>query len=693
MPPPKEIHGTPAVDTQTASAKIVNTEPRQAQYLVQSAADSTILSQNPADLIGNQPAAIGSGVHTLPRRKIDPPPPDKEPEPPSPICRRLQSYAFDPSFSGSFETYEFNHVVLEVPWEKLGPGPRGEYIEVIDHDPATACFYPPIDLDHPNLLSTDGLAPSTGSPMFHQQMVYAVSMRTIRNFELALGRRVQWSPHMKGKNDSEFVQCLRIHPHALRERNAYYHPGKKALLFGYFNAEPENPQSLYLGGVTFACLSHDIVAHETTHAILDGIYRNFNNPTNQDQLAYHEAFADLVALLQHFTITHVVESQIRKTRGRLDLNNALLELAREFGEATGMRGALRTAIGAGMDPTTGRPDYAALGNTSEIHDRGAILVAAVFGAFLNIFTAKTADLRRIASGGTGILQEGEISPDLIHRFASEASTLASQFLLMCIRALDYCPPIDLTFGDYLRALITADHDLVPNDPWGYRVAIAESFRKRAIFPNNLPTFGEETLLWRRPETDSAGKLFQNVRGELERLDEIIHIDPGPGQHAIPCPGARKRVFDLAREVRIALHYKMRTYMLTLTSEERAVLGREIGLDISGDDPKFEVHAVSLAERQGPDGRTLSQFVVALVQEHLRKTEDGDDVDLFSGSTVLLERFDHSVRYIIRKRPSEKRLDNNLSFALAQLACGNPYFKLSPNQRFALIHESGGQFNE
>ena len=104
-----------------------------------------------------------------------------------------------------------------------------------------------------------------------------------------------------------------------------------------------------------------------------------------------------------------------------------------------MHGALRTAIGGGTDPKTGQPDYTALGQTREIHARGAILVAAVFDAFLKIYQAKTADLRRIATGGTGILPQGEIEPDLVHRFAAEASQLASQFLLMCIRALDYCP--------------------------------------------------------------------------------------------------------------------------------------------------------------------------------------------------------------------------------------------------------------
>ena len=68
------------------------------------------------------------------------------------------------------------------------PGPIGEYIEVVDVDPASQCCYAPVDLNHPAALSQDGLPPSESNPRFHQQMVYAVAMKTIESFERALGR-------------------------------------------------------------------------------------------------------------------------------------------------------------------------------------------------------------------------------------------------------------------------------------------------------------------------------------------------------------------------------------------------------------------------------------------------------------------------------------------------------------------------
>jgi hypothetical protein len=686
------IHRDPRVESAVADPDSGAMSPAEEQKLRQAILESPAASETLKRAID---ADYKSPLHKLGHYKIETP--ATEPEPPKPINRRLQMYAFDPSLSGSFATFAFNRVTLDVPWEPLHLGPTGEYVQVVDYDAPSGCFYPPINLDHRHLVATGGLAPTLGNPQFHQQMVYAVSMRTIRHFELALGRRVQWSPRMRDGNpdDSYFVKRLRIYPHALRERNAYYHPGKKALLFGYFPAQPENPSELYAGGVTFACLSHDIVAHETTHAILDGIYRNFNNPTNPDQLAFHEAFADLIALLQHFTITSVVESQIRSTRGSLEIDNGLLELAREFGKATGMHGALRTALGGGVDPKTGQPDYRAISHAGEIHARGAILVAAVFDAFLKIYQAKTADLRRIASGGTGILPQGEIAPDLVHRFAGEASQLASQFLSMCIRALDYCPPADLSFADYLRALITADKDLVPDDPWGYRVAIAESFLKRGIFPVGIGTFGEETLLWLRPESNHVSKLFQAAGQELKRLEnQFIHLDPGPGQRAIPNPDTRQQLFEKSRDLRRKLHNRMCAYIKSLQTSERDALAQQIGLDLAADEPRFEVHTISLAERQGPEGRLIQQFVVTLVQAKSVPIETGKTVDLLSGSTVLLERSDRSVRYIVRKSAHNKnRLADNMSFAVDQMKSGNPYFKVSPNQRFALIHASGGLCNE
>src|SRR6185436_19385472 len=107
----------------------------------------------------------------------------------------------------------------------------------------------------------------------------------------------------------------------------------------------------------------------------------------------------------------------------------------------------------------------------------SILVAAVFEAFTTINDARASKLIRLATSGSGELPRGALPAILLDALAGEAAKTADHFLGMCIRALDYCPPIGLTFGDYLRALVTADRDMVPDDTHGYRVALIDAFRK------------------------------------------------------------------------------------------------------------------------------------------------------------------------------------------------------------------------
>jgi hypothetical protein len=323
----------------------------------------------------------------------------------TPVNRPLRVFAFDPLAGTKLETLAINETTIPVRWESLDPGPVGEYLEVVDIDPASGFAYAPIDLNQPAPLSQRGLRPSEANPQFHQQMVYAVAMKTISHFEQALGRVALWAPRIVRKRtgvESYFVRRLRIYPHALREANAYYSPEKHALLFGYFRASESDPGENLPGQTVFCCLSHDIVAHETTHALLDGLHRRFREPTNADVLAFHEAFADIVALFQHFTVPEALRDQIAKTRGDLAQQSLLGQLAQQFGQGIGRYGALRDAIGHIEEKRTDTnedsdddadekvwkptvPTPADYKNAAEAHDRGAVLVAAVFDAFLNIY--------------------------------------------------------------------------------------------------------------------------------------------------------------------------------------------------------------------------------------------------------------------------------------------------------------------
>jgi hypothetical protein len=164
----------------------------------------------------------------------------------------------------------------------------------------------------------------------------------------------------------------------------------------------------------------------------------------------------------------------------------------------GSYGSLRDAIGefdqaGNWNPHV--PDPKAYASVMECHARGALLVAAVFDAFLNIYQNRVQKLIRIATAGTGRLPEGELHPDLVDEMANTAAKVARDVQRICIRALDYCPPMDLTFGDFLRAIVTADFDMVAHDPYGSRVAFVEAFQKRGISAQGIRSMAVEDLLY------------------------------------------------------------------------------------------------------------------------------------------------------------------------------------------------------
>ncbi len=604
---------------------------------------------------------------------------------PSPPFRRLRVFAFDPILSRRIETHDINEVTIKLPWEKsILEGPIDDYLEVIDYDPASNLFYPPVDLNDVSLLAQDGLPPSESNPQFHQQMVYAVARTTIRHFEHALGRPILWSSRMfkdEEKIKEEYIGKLRIYPHALREANAYFSPVKKALLFGYFPAGVSNFGENMPGETIFTCLSHDIVAHETTHALLDGLHRRFIEPTNIDVWALHEAVADIVALFQHFTYPEVLHDQIKRTRGELDSQNLLGQLAFQFGQAIGRYGALRSAIGK-VDPESKEwipeiPNPTKILTTTEPHERGAILVAAVFDAFLTIYKRRIADLLRIATGGSGILPPGAIHPDLVKRLAKEASKTARHIMYMCIRALDYCPPVDVDFGDFLRALITADTDLVADDPYHYRLAVIDAFRQRGIYPRDINNLTEENLLWHKPseeEQKAFRQVFKTSRG-LKKLAPEWWVTKN-----------RKDIYDQAKKSQAFVHdwfskesalgaAKAARLVLDTDAPEALFRNSETGV------PNFEVHSVRPARRINPNEQSRTELVIEITQRRRGyfdlETQDQADLGKLDqlpkpdfifrgGCTLLVDPDSAEVRYCIFARiRSKNRLDRMRKFILGE----------------------------
>jgi hypothetical protein len=616
------------------------------------------------------------------------------PVPVPPKARRLRIFSSDPLAAAALETHPVAVATVEIPWEpargsrSLPPGPVGEYLEVVDVDPPSRRFYHPVNLEERLLLAQDGLAPDVGDPQFHQQMVYAVAMRTIEVFEKALGRVALWAPKPRYWEDADykklesrvspedprrmmagFVRRLRIYPHALRTQNAYYSPAKLALLFGYFvGTRPLPDGKREPGDTVFTCLSHDIIAHETTHALLDGLHRRYQEATNPDVRAFHEGFADIVAVFQHFSLPDVLAYEIKRAGGSIAASR-LGQLAREFGMARG-NSALRDAIGTDPEKVNARTAVSA-------HDRGAVLLAAVFDAFIRIYERRTEQLKAVAGSGAGG-HPGNLHPALVELLAKEARKCAEHVLSICIRALDYCPPVDIGFSDYLRALITADSDLVADDRHGYRVAFIEAFRRRYIFPDDVRSTSTESLRWRGPEVTIPGlgaflrQLPLTWSRDTDRLDAYMSA-----RHAA---------------------WRLHEWIVANVGPEAAyALGIDMSILNEKGKPRFEVHSVRRAERVMPDGRIKRDIIAVVTQSRPVPIDSSRSFKFRSGATIIADADGDAdkIRYVVVKsakpvdRPGKPgRLKRAQEFAAG---LGDTAFALyfgdagADNEPFALLH--------
>lgn len=451
---------------------------------------------------------------------------------------------------------------IEIPNEPLENGPVGHRVHVIDYDSTAGVMYPPAVL--PPNFSPDGHQPADpfenvpdakllDDPLFHALMTYGIIMKILGRFEFALGRRVSWA--FGGHQ-------IRVAPHGFADANAFYADRAQGLFFGYFPS--------FDGKRTiFSCLSHEVVAHETTHALLDGLRERYTYPSSPQQAGFHEGFADIVAMLSIFSEQSVVEkmvdlgmpnvSQAFVRRASLTpkalRESALLGLAREMGsELSGIHGqALRRSVT--LPPGK---DYLQSGEYTEPHTCGEVLVAAVLNAYLAVWIN-----RLKAIGDTSKLDR--------KRAAEEGAEIADRLLTMCIRAIDYCPPTDLQFCDFASAILTADWELNPRDEkYQIRSSLLEWFEQYGIKPRSKGQAGREPGSWDPPSEPFCYTRthFDSMRTEPDELFRFLWENRGPFRlndqaftrvlSVRPCVRIGRDGFVL-RETAVEYHQQLRVF--------------------------------------------------------------------------------------------------------------------------------------
>ena len=448
-------------------------------------------------------------------------------------------------------------------------------------------------------------------------MVYAVSMRVLEAFERGLGRPFDW------------LERLKLLPHAFDDLNSYFRQELFSVLFGYFTVghAVDNRGNLQ-GQRIFTALSYDVVAHELCHPAMYGLRPTDYGNTDLDAMAFHEGMADLIAILVRFSEPDVV-ARIIRTDGADLSETPLLKIAMQFGAALAYKrpdqvddGSLR-AYPRDANPS----DYEEL---KEPHERGALIASAFLEAFLGAYHDRTRDLLRL-NGGEPV--KDYIHPDLVARLAGEASSLASRVTTSLIAAMDYLPPVGLTFFDVLRAVLATDTMLFGKANQNYQYLLIQAFHRRGLIPRDPGSLATEALMLTpvAPLTDSpvphAGDALLHVVATAEYRRQFM-VQPS-------------RVDD-ARDA-VAAHIKLRDTVWRPAIETFANANRgKLRLD-----PKRTARLTGLygSNQRDSAGNLVARAIVTLVQ-------DGGDQPA-RGVTLVCDS-EGEIQYIVGGTPPRRR---------------------------------------
>ena len=394
-------------------------------------------------------------------------------------------------------------------------GPVTRRVAVLDFDPATGDLVPGARYVPPAGGGKSGgyqLAESGDiyANDFNQVSVFATVLETMAMFEEpdALGRPLTWA--------FEAPQLLVV-PRAGEWANAFYERESHSLQLFFISPDrPDRPK-------VYTSLSRDVVAHETAHAILDGIVPTLYNAITPQSLGLHEAIADLTALLISFRSRKLRESVLARTQGKLNDSTAFSAVAPEFALARDPGSGAKYLRNLFNQKTLDREDRSldADGvpnrvNRYDPHALSEVLSGALYSVFVRIYDG----LRTASpdwSSGKALFVAGE------------------RLKRMTLRALDYLPPGEISFADYGRALLASDQAGYPGEG-EEREWLRQELVRRAVVADagdlavetnfddaRLQSYDPEALI----DQDWAAYEFAN------RNRELLAIPPDVSFHVYP----------------------------------------------------------------------------------------------------------------------------------------------------------------
>jgi hypothetical protein len=208
------------------------------------------------------------------------------------------------------------------------------------------------------------------TPQFDAVHAFAVVRQTLTMYQRALSSAAADMPLPWQWNSSTDTSPLQVYPFGLPNvMNAYYSRSQCCLKFGDFVPSGD-------GARVYTCRSFDIVAHETGHAVLDGLKPQWLQADNPPQTGgLHESFGDLTAIFLALSQLDQCEAVVAQTKARLHDKTFLADIAEQFGLALGSTTGLRNADN----------DLTLAQAGTEVHALSQVFTGAVYDILADLF--------------------------------------------------------------------------------------------------------------------------------------------------------------------------------------------------------------------------------------------------------------------------------------------------------------------
>jgi hypothetical protein len=289
------------------------------------------------------------------------------------------------------------------------------------------------------------LIETPGSDAFDIVHTFAVVRETLTMFQRARNNGTSPAPLPWQWNTPTDTTPLSVFHKAGNTMNAFYTRGERALKFFFFNKPGDPPTAPQI----FTCRSLDIVAHETGHAVLDGLKPGWFGGGGSPQTgALHESFGDLTAIFLTLSQMDQVEAVIAQTKANLHDKSFLSDLAEQFGLALGRPNGLRNADN----------DLTLSQVTNEVHDLSQVFTGAIYDILADIY---------------GFEKKTSIKDD--------AATLYETAQYVCglvLRAIIAAPNVGATFAQVANQMLNVA--LADGKPAQYRNFIRNRFTLRGV---------------------------------------------------------------------------------------------------------------------------------------------------------------------------------------------------------------------